>query len=212
MIKHKDTIIQVTFTIDGVRYEKFALQSADYVLVKTINPYGYKFVDVEAVLAFLAEEKELILRNSEDDHFSYLKHFVLGDAEDGNKPDHKVTIWPARKKSFTAPYNSIKIEKAVAFDKATDKETDITKEFCDVWYIGLNPPKAVRRRGYKAVIKFPATWEVRFMALDNLSEAQLKRKALEFFWQKGYIKADCYEIAEPNGAKVESVARTKEDD
>jgi len=131
MVKHKDTIIKVTFTARGRRYEGLSLQSADYMFAKTVNPYGYKFTGVEAVRAWLLEERTKIFPDSEK--WSYLKSWIHGTRYPDGKFDHYILIWLGRRVQDRVDYEDIKIEKAVAFDKATDTETDITPEFLETW-------------------------------------------------------------------------------
>lgn len=176
MIKHKDTIILVTFTAGDQRFERFALQSADCTFIKSINPAGYKFVDVEAVRNFLREQKQLVLRNRDEDEFSYLKASILGGRWDECEPgEHDVNIW--YKYGRTVKYKDIVIEKAVAFDKATDTETDITEEFKAIWNVGHNPPTRIKTVCFAATVRCTVDAKVYIWAPADTSEAELVAQA-----------------------------------
>jgi hypothetical protein len=148
MITHKDTIIQVTFTIGTRRYEKYGLQRADWAFVRSVNPYGYNFAGVDGVMEFLNEEEKRIKmgwsKKPTYDDWSYFKYFVLGNRPDGDRrkkqKPKKLTIWNGGRHALVnaeiVPWEDVKIEKVVAFDKDTDTETDITKRFMEVWNLG----------------------------------------------------------------------------
>jgi len=212
MIKHKDVIIQVTFTANGKLYEDFALQSADYVFVQTINPYRYRFENLDAVMRFLEEQERLIRANNDDDPFSYFKSSVVGDCGDKDRAEHTVGVWGKRwKKPELIKYKDIEIKRAVAFDKATDTWTDITKEFTAVWNIGRNPNKPIQRREYVATVKFSGEYEVHFIATDNLTTAELKKKAVEEFWES-HIDERAWDIADWDSLKAVGVKLDSESD
>jgi len=149
MITHKDTIIQVTFTVGARRYEKYGLQSADYAFIKSVNPYGYKFAGVEGVMEFLKDEEERIKmgwpKKPMYDDWSYFKNFVIGNRPEGDRrkkqKEKTLRIWNGRirgrEEAELVLWNDVKIEKVVAFDKATDTETDITKRFMEIWNLGI---------------------------------------------------------------------------
>ena len=130
------------------RYEKYSLQSADYAFIRSVNPYGYKFAGVEGVMEFLNEEEERIKmgwpKKPMYDDWSYFKTFVIGMRPYGDRrrkrEEKKLSIWNGRVRGMerveTIPWKDVKIEKVVAFDKATNNETDITKRFMEIWNIG----------------------------------------------------------------------------
>ena len=183
MVKHKDIIILVTFS-DAIRnhdrFERYAFQSADCAFIKSVNPYGYKFADMDEVYAFLDENKRLIQANCDSDHWSYFKHFVLGDEYD--KPgEQKIYIWK-KGHDLNIPYKDIVIESVVTYNKATGEEIDITKKFAEVWNIGHNPPKRIRDREFYAMVectvRIPKVW---LRAREDLNKEELKKIALHRF-------------------------------
>ena len=211
MIKHKDVIIQVTFTAKGKRYEDYALQSADYVFVQTVNPCGYRFEDLAAVKKFLKDQAKLVKANNDDDPFSYLKACIVGTSWRGVE-ENEIGVWGRRwKRPEFLLYKDINIERVAAFDRATDTWTDITKEFMAVWDLGRNPPKRIRRREYVAAVRFPGTVSFHFTAPDNLTPAELKKVAADAFWDMR-IDANAYDIANWSGVKVTGIELDDEDE